>query len=145
MLLNPITDRFYTQVLEETGYDLTKQINPNDCIEMVIKDQRVALFVVPNVPEDFPFQTRTRKEISVRIHLYLVWLFTGVFTIAYCRKSSGSTWEICPLGRGINRLRGNFISFPPLFRRSSYLSGFSYSTNNFYQPFERIHPGQQGE
>lgn len=51
--------------MEETGYDLEKQINPADVVELSIKDQSLSLYIVPNVPEDYPFQTRTRKEISV--------------------------------------------------------------------------------
>ena len=62
--VHPFTDS--VQVLEETGYDLSKQIKPDDCVEMSIKEQKIALYIVPGVPEDFPFQTRTRKEISVR-------------------------------------------------------------------------------
>jgi mRNA-decapping enzyme subunit 2 len=54
------------QVLEETGYNLAGQINPNNVIEMSIKEQKISLYIVPGVPEDFPFKTRTRKEISVR-------------------------------------------------------------------------------
>jgi mRNA-decapping enzyme subunit 2 len=34
---------------------------------MSIKEQKISLFIVPGVPEDYPFKTRTRKEISVRI------------------------------------------------------------------------------
>jgi mRNA-decapping enzyme subunit 2 len=52
------------EVLEETGYDLTGQINLSNVVELSIRDQSLSLFIVPNVPEDFPFETRTRKEIS---------------------------------------------------------------------------------
>ncbi|KAF8846372.1 DCP2-domain-containing protein [Paxillus ammoniavirescens] len=52
------------EVLEETGYNLAGQINAADVIEMSIKEQLISLFIVPGVPEDFPFKTRTRKEIS---------------------------------------------------------------------------------
>ncbi|KAJ3521649.1 hypothetical protein NM688_g8988 [Phlebia brevispora] len=51
-------------VLEETGYDLDGQIDPTDVVELSIKDQSLSLYIVPNIPEDYPFQTRTRKEIS---------------------------------------------------------------------------------
>lgn len=53
------------QVFEETGYDLTGQINRDHVIEMSIKQQKISLYIVPGVPEDYPFKTRTRKEISV--------------------------------------------------------------------------------
>ncbi|KAG8219805.1 hypothetical protein J3R82DRAFT_778 [Butyriboletus roseoflavus] len=52
------------EVLEETGYNLVGQINPADVIEMSIKEQLISLFIVPGIPEDFSFKTRTRKEIS---------------------------------------------------------------------------------
>ncbi|KAG1749997.1 DCP2-domain-containing protein [Suillus paluster] len=52
------------EVLEETGYNLAGQLDPENVIEMSIKEQLISLFVVPGVPEDFPFKTRTRKEIS---------------------------------------------------------------------------------
>jgi hypothetical protein len=75
------------QVLEETGYDLSKQINPDDVVVVTIRDQRISLFIVPGVPEDFEFQTRTRKEISVRTCSMAIiddWLTSA------CRKSTGS-------------------------------------------------------
>ena len=53
-------------MLEETGYNLAGKINPNDVIEMSIREQKMSLFIVPGIPEDFPFKTKTRKEISVR-------------------------------------------------------------------------------
>ncbi|KAH9486943.1 mRNA decapping complex subunit 2 [Psilocybe cubensis] len=52
------------EVLEETGYNLASQIDAGDFFEMSIKEQKICLFVVPGVPEDFPFKTKTRKEIS---------------------------------------------------------------------------------
>ncbi|KAI0073140.1 DCP2-domain-containing protein [Panus rudis PR-1116 ss-1] len=52
------------EVLEETGYDLDGQIDTGNVVEISIKEQSISLFIVPNVPEDFPFKTRTRKEIS---------------------------------------------------------------------------------
>lgn len=62
-----LTVAVVVKVLEETGYDLSKQLSPDNCIEMSIKEQRISLYIVPGVPEDYPFQTRTRKEISVRL------------------------------------------------------------------------------
>ncbi|KAI0275077.1 Dcp2, box A domain-containing protein [Gloeopeniophorella convolvens] len=52
------------EVAEETGYNLNGQIDPTSVIEMEIREQQISLFVVPGVPEDFPFETKTRKEIS---------------------------------------------------------------------------------
>ncbi|KZW02218.1 DCP2-domain-containing protein [Exidia glandulosa HHB12029] len=52
------------EVLEETGYDLTDKLHREDNIKLTIREQAVTLFIVPGVPEDSVFQTRTRKEIS---------------------------------------------------------------------------------
>ncbi|KII94386.1 hypothetical protein PLICRDRAFT_99875 [Plicaturopsis crispa FD-325 SS-3] len=52
------------EVLEETGYNLAGQLNPEHVIEMSIREQKISLYIVPGVPEDYKFETRTRKEIS---------------------------------------------------------------------------------
>ena len=52
------------EVQEETGYNLSGQINPDHCIEINNSEQVVTLFIVPGVPEDYEFRTKTRKEIS---------------------------------------------------------------------------------
>ncbi|TFK30433.1 DCP2-domain-containing protein [Coprinopsis marcescibilis] len=52
------------EVLEETGYNLAGKINPDHYIEIVNNGQTVTLFIVPGVPEDYEFRTKTRKEIS---------------------------------------------------------------------------------
>ena len=67
LLIHGIIQIFYfRQVLEETGYNLASQLVPEDVIEITIRGQKVSLFIVPGVPEGFNFQTKTRKEISVR-------------------------------------------------------------------------------
>jgi mRNA-decapping enzyme subunit 2 len=58
-------DSLVKQVLEETGYDMSHQLVPEHVIVNTLRDQEVTLYIVTGVPEDFPFQTRTRKEISV--------------------------------------------------------------------------------
>lgn len=52
-------------MLEETGYNLANQIEPENVIELTIKEQKISLFIATGVPEGFNFQTKTRKEISV--------------------------------------------------------------------------------
>ncbi|KAI0309169.1 Dcp2, box A domain-containing protein [Amylostereum chailletii] len=52
------------EVFEETGYNLAGQINPKHYIRVSIREQAVTLFIVPNVPESYHFETKTRKEIS---------------------------------------------------------------------------------
>lgn len=57
--------RPYSKVEEETGYNLAGRIDPEDVIELSIREQKISLYIVPGVPENYPFQTKTRKEISV--------------------------------------------------------------------------------
>ncbi|THH21524.1 hypothetical protein EW146_g20 [Bondarzewia mesenterica] len=52
------------EVEEETGYNLGGQLDPEDVIEMSIREQKISLYIVSGVPEDYHFQTKTRKEIS---------------------------------------------------------------------------------
>ncbi|KJA29119.1 hypothetical protein HYPSUDRAFT_127964 [Hypholoma sublateritium FD-334 SS-4] len=52
------------EVLEETGYNLADQVDPENVLSIAIKEQKISLYIVPGVPEDFPFETKTRKEIS---------------------------------------------------------------------------------
>lgn len=70
------------QVLEETGFDLTPyfppaQLHPSYVepegservpyyVELVIREQKIRLYFVPGIKELTRFETRTRKEISVR-------------------------------------------------------------------------------
>lgn len=75
-----------SQVLEETGFDLSPFFPPHQLhpsytssssydeggernpyyVELVIREQKIRLYFVPGVREDTRFETRTRKEISVR-------------------------------------------------------------------------------
>ncbi|PIL31939.1 hypothetical protein GSI_06643 [Ganoderma sinense ZZ0214-1] len=52
------------EVLEETGYNLEDQLDPENVLQLSIKEQSISLYIVPGVPEDYPFETKTRKEIS---------------------------------------------------------------------------------
>lgn len=82
---------------EETGYDLEGQLDPENVIELSIKQQKISLYIVPGVPEDYPFKTRTRKEISVcKLHPSILPLSSCLF-----RKLIGSNYQTCPLGRKV--------------------------------------------
>ncbi|XP_013183679.1 m7GpppN-mRNA hydrolase [Amyelois transitella] len=52
------------EVLEETGFDISKLINKNDYIEATIHDQIVRLYIIGFIPRDTKFQPRTRNEIK---------------------------------------------------------------------------------
>ncbi|XP_053954930.1 uncharacterized protein LOC128861065 [Anastrepha ludens] len=52
------------EVYEETGYDITKLIVPNDYIEAVFNYQYTRLYIVRDVSLDTQFSPRTRNEIK---------------------------------------------------------------------------------
>ncbi|KAG5178281.1 hypothetical protein JKP88DRAFT_188627, partial [Tribonema minus] len=52
------------EVLEETGFDASALIDPRAFITLFSNGQQSTMFIVPDVPEDFNFAPRVRKEIS---------------------------------------------------------------------------------
>ena len=56
-------------VLEEIGYDCTKDIRANEFIQYrETKLKQVTLFVIIGVEESFNFETRTRKVGKIKWH-----------------------------------------------------------------------------
>lgn len=53
------------QVLEETGFDVSKFLKKDEYIEMIFGQQRVRLYIVAGVKEGTLFAPLTKKEISV--------------------------------------------------------------------------------
>lgn len=52
------------EVLEETGFDISKLIDKNEYIEASINDRLVRLYIISGVRGETKFQPRTRKEIK---------------------------------------------------------------------------------
>jgi mRNA-decapping enzyme subunit 2 len=52
------------QVLEETGFDISKMIDEKEYIESTINEQLVRLYIISGIPHDTKFQPRTRYEIK---------------------------------------------------------------------------------
>ncbi|XP_010492118.1 PREDICTED: mRNA-decapping enzyme subunit 2 isoform X2 [Camelina sativa] len=52
------------EVLEETGFDVSKLLKKEEYIEFVFRQQRVRLYIVAGVTEDTLFAPQTKKEIS---------------------------------------------------------------------------------
>ncbi|KAG7602129.1 mRNA decapping protein 2 Box A domain [Arabidopsis thaliana x Arabidopsis arenosa] len=52
------------EVLEETGFDVSKLLKREEYIEFVFRQQRVRLYIVAGVTEDTVFAPLTKKEIS---------------------------------------------------------------------------------
>lgn len=61
----------WTQVLEETGFDITNLINKSEYIEVIFGPQRVRLYIIAGVKDDNIFAPQTKKEISVCVFSYL--------------------------------------------------------------------------
>jgi len=52
------------EVIEETGFDLNGMVNDKDCIEAILRNQKVKLFIVPFIDENTVFEPHTNYEIS---------------------------------------------------------------------------------
>ncbi|XP_018570027.1 m7GpppN-mRNA hydrolase isoform X1 [Anoplophora glabripennis] len=52
------------EVLEETGFDISNNINPDEYLEAVINEQLVRLYIIKNVPLATQFCPKTRCEIK---------------------------------------------------------------------------------
>ncbi|CAG9822568.1 unnamed protein product [Phaedon cochleariae] len=52
------------EVLEETGFDISGHIDPEDFLESIINDQLVRLYIIKNVPMTTKFSPKTRCEIK---------------------------------------------------------------------------------
>ena len=57
------------QVLEETGFDIRPQVDPQAFIEYRMNEQVNRLYIVPGVSMETDFEPRTRNEIKVYIEL----------------------------------------------------------------------------
>lgn len=53
------------QVLEETGFDVSKLLNKDEYLEVIFGQQRVRLYIIAGVKDDTAFAPLTKKEISV--------------------------------------------------------------------------------
>lgn len=80
------------KVLEETGFDIKPYASEERSISVSIYSQQITLYIVHPVSEAVVFETRTRKEISVRI--LTDWRnFSLKFEIAHRMVQTGrSTW-----------------------------------------------------
>ncbi|KAI3936512.1 hypothetical protein MKW92_053025 [Papaver armeniacum] len=52
------------EVLEETGFDISKLLKIDEYIEVTIGEQRVRLYIIAGVKDDTVFAPQTKKEIS---------------------------------------------------------------------------------
>lgn len=53
------------EVLEETGYDITNQLKPDQYLQIQINEQTIRLYIITNVPRNTNFEPKTRREIKV--------------------------------------------------------------------------------
>ncbi|CAG9460139.1 unnamed protein product [Pedinophyceae sp. YPF-701] len=57
-------DAAVREVLEETGFSAEGKFDPSDALEILNGEQRVRLFIVPDVSEETAFEPRCRGEIG---------------------------------------------------------------------------------
>ena len=89
------------------------QLNPANVLQMSIKEQSISLYIVPGVPEDYPFETKTRKEISVGV-VYGMLENTDLRSdqkIAWFRLTDLPTWKRNKTAPGKFYLISPFIGY----------------------------------
>lgn len=96
------------QVLEETGFDISKMIDKNEYIESAINDQLLRLYIISGIPRDTKFQPRTRNEIKS-----VEW-----FTVADLPSSKKDNTPKVKIGVGPNA----FFMVMPFIRQVACLS-----------------------
>ncbi|WVZ13522.1 hypothetical protein V8G54_011088 [Vigna mungo] len=52
------------EVMEETGFDVSKLLNKDEYLEVIFGQQRVRLYIIAGVKDDTSFAPLTKKEIS---------------------------------------------------------------------------------
>ncbi|KAJ8944900.1 hypothetical protein NQ318_012709 [Aromia moschata] len=52
------------EVLEETGFDISHHLDPEEYLESIINDQLVRLYIIKNIPMSTKFSPKTRCEIK---------------------------------------------------------------------------------
>ncbi|XP_025984518.2 mRNA-decapping enzyme subunit 2-like [Glycine max] len=58
------------EVMEETGFDVSKLLNKDEYLEVIFGQQRVRFYIIAGVKDDTTFAPLTKKEISVCDSLY---------------------------------------------------------------------------
>jgi 8-oxo-dGTP pyrophosphatase MutT (NUDIX family) len=56
---------------EETGFDPGELIEPKHCICTYLSGQQSTMYIVPGVPEDFPFAPKVRLQHIRLQHIYM--------------------------------------------------------------------------
>mmetsp|Transcript_4827 Transcript_4827/g.12358 ORF Transcript_4827/g.12358 Transcript_4827/m.12358 type:complete len:352 (-) Transcript_4827:11-1066(-) len=60
----PLIDCAVREVEEETGYNFGKLADPTAFVEVTQEKKPMTLFIVPGVPEDYPFEPISRNEVG---------------------------------------------------------------------------------
>ncbi|KAH9815133.1 NUDIX hydrolase domain-like protein [Melampsora americana] len=83
------------EVLEETGFDITSHMCDDHFIEIMIREQKLRMYLVTGIPDETVFETQTRQEISAIAWFPLADLPT--FTSeAFSPKKPASNWSNIP-------------------------------------------------
>nr|XP_014290115.2 uncharacterized protein LOC106689574 isoform X1 [Halyomorpha halys]XP_014290116.2 uncharacterized protein LOC106689574 isoform X1 [Halyomorpha halys]XP_014290117.2 uncharacterized protein LOC106689574 isoform X1 [Halyomorpha halys] len=89
------------KVYEETGFDISNLINPNEYIEANVNDQVVRLYLIPGINKQEKFEPKTRNEIK------------AVNWFPICDIPSNKKQATLKLGTGAN----TFFLVSPFLRR----------------------------
>ncbi|XP_056649094.1 m7GpppN-mRNA hydrolase [Diorhabda carinulata] len=104
------------EVLEETGFDISNHLNPEEYFESTINDQLVRLYIIKNIPMTTKFCPKTRCEIKA-----CSWF--AVTDLPTSKKDSTPKTKI-----GVNA--NAFFMVLPFVKRLKQLCNLNGSTNH---------------
>eukprot|EP01105_Mastigella_eilhardi_P006727 TRINITY_DN18290_c0_g1_i1.p1 TRINITY_DN18290_c0_g1~~TRINITY_DN18290_c0_g1_i1.p1 ORF type:complete len:339 (+),score=86.98 TRINITY_DN18290_c0_g1_i1:33-1019(+) len=114
------------EVNEEIGFDITSKAKEEFMLEVTVRQQKVKLYIVPDVPEDTHFCTKTRYEIGAIRWFGVDQLLTCPPANAYFGKS------FFPI---MKQLRWRL----PRCRRLAHYGQYSDIHYNYRPRYRRIH------
>lgn len=60
------------EVMEEVGFDISDKICKTRLIQCFVNDTLIRLYIIRDVPIDFPFAPNTRNEIGYVFHRFFL-------------------------------------------------------------------------
>lgn len=99
------------EVLEETGFDISKIIDRELYLQALINDQTVCLFLIPGVPTSTHFAPKTKNEIRELRWFVIDDLPTtrkDVGTNPNCKLTAANLFMVLPFMKGLKKWVGQY-------------------------------------
>ncbi|KAA8499128.1 m7GpppN-mRNA hydrolase [Porphyridium purpureum] len=87
------------EVFEETGFDAGNLLREDDYLDAHVSGRHVRIYVVQGVPEEYPFEPRTRKEISE-----IKWHSIQSLPDDHSAQNARKMWGVVPFSKGLKNM-----------------------------------------